>query len=130
MPDKLQCTPELNTNRHVVPRPFGQSPGTYRGFCMRGKPDGRGEWTADEGESYAGDWREGMPHGYGKEISRGFTYWGEFSEGYWDGGGVVIDCRPNSTFWGLWVCGCLELGSTATDDGQIGLWTLDSIALP
>jgi hypothetical protein len=91
---------------------------------MRGTPDGRGEWTAewtaDEGRSYAGDWREGLPHGYGKEtIADEITYWGEFSEGLWHGKGIGIDCVQELTFLGPWANDSLSPGAWMTDDGQI-----------
>jgi hypothetical protein len=70
-------------------------PGVYRGFCIRGKPDGRGEWTEIErpgfsGRStYHGDWRRGVPHGMGSQITYAYAskaykmMWGEFRDGVW-----------------------------------------------
>jgi hypothetical protein len=75
--------PELNTHGHVVATScLGAVKGVYRGFCLRGKPDGRGEWVAACGESYVGDWRGGVMHGQGKETCLfGYTYTGKFRDG-------------------------------------------------
>jgi hypothetical protein len=87
---------------------------------MRGKPDGRGEWTADDGGSYVGDWRAGVQHGYGKEIIYDdFTYSGGFSGGLWHEKGVTVDGDNNMVSWGSWVHGCEFSGCDMTHDGQI-----------
>jgi hypothetical protein len=73
IPEKLQCTPQLNTQTCSVDKLQGlRGPrsGVYRGFALRGKPDGRGEWVSHNARhTYAGDWRSGKRHGQGKEVS-------------------------------------------------------------
>jgi hypothetical protein len=75
VPKLLQCTPVLNpkSNRVTVDLWGAPLPGVYRGFCLWGKPEGRGQWIADEGHAYIGDWRGGRPHSDG---SGKFTYHG------------------------------------------------------
>ncbi len=90
----------------AVPQYNGRAePGVYRGFCLRGKPEGRGEWVGDEGDMYAGEWHGGQQHGHGKEsFSGGSIHWGAFCEGRWHGDGVSVD--PDGTvYYGKWVGG-------------------------
>ncbi len=69
-------------------------PGTYRGFAVKGKPDGRGEWTADCGASYSGEWRGGLHHGQGIETAEnGNVYRGGFSLGKVHGMGELLNPR-------------------------------------
>jgi hypothetical protein len=59
----------------------GPLEGVYRGFCLRGKPDGRGEWVGGSGIGYVGDWRGSRMHGQGKETNCfGAIYAGEFCD--------------------------------------------------
>ncbi len=83
IPEMLQCTPDLNSQRVDVASPvYGPLPGIYRGFCLRGKPDGRGEWIGDEGLSYTGEWRGGRQHGHGKAVApNAVARVGEFRSG-------------------------------------------------
>ncbi len=93
IPDNLQCTPELNSQRYRVNCLRGaQGPqfGVYRGFAVRGKPDGRGQWVSYDSEhSYAGGWRAGLHHGRGRQVmvEWGEMYRGNFHEGCWGGTG-------------------------------------------
>jgi hypothetical protein len=93
-------------------------PGTYRGFCLRGKPDGRGEWTADDGHTYAGDWCGGIQHGYGKETLFHYTYQGKFRNGAWNGRGVAFDHVKRKWFEGKWEGGWHMSGVEITADGR------------
>jgi hypothetical protein len=83
IPEMLQCTPDLNSHRvDATPQKCGPLPGVYGGFCLRGKPDGRGEWIGDEGHSYTGEWQAGRQDGKGKEVnSEGYTFKGDFRNG-------------------------------------------------
>jgi hypothetical protein len=111
MPDRLQCTPDLNTYRVYVQSrlPHEPRPGEYRGFCLRGKPDGPGEWIGDRRrldrecfDTYVGGWREGKQHGYGRERwFDGLTYQGGWYDGQCHGHGVWIhiDGRSYESTW-------------------------------
>jgi hypothetical protein len=83
MPEMLQCTPDLNSQRvDAAPQWCEPQSGVYRGFCLRGKPDGRGEWIGDDGHSYTGEWQGGQQHGRGKEVApNGDASEGEFRSG-------------------------------------------------
>jgi hypothetical protein len=71
IPERLQCTPHLNSQKHSLAMDIdGPRLGTYRGFCLRGKPDGWGEWRGDGSlptSSYCGEWKQGLPHGIGTQ---------------------------------------------------------------
>jgi hypothetical protein len=104
MPERLQFTPEQNTPLHIMETHWcGCRPGVYRGFALRGKPDGRGEWIADNGHMYVGDWRGGLRHGYGKETAKsGQTYLGDFREGKWDDrGSGVLRSSSGALLWSI-----------------------------
>jgi hypothetical protein len=119
IPDKLQCTPELNSQTCSVEKLRGiKGPrsGVYRGFALRGKPDGRGEWVSENARhTYAGNWRGGKRHGQGKETSffLGRTYRG----GFWDdvacGAGVI------ESFQGL---GSEEMVTYVEGTKRYGFW--------
>jgi hypothetical protein len=98
IPERLQCTPHLNSHKvKLIVDEDGPRPGTYRGFCLLGKPDGRGEWRDDKPtvSSYCGEWQAGVPHGVGHQVmfygawsllSHGFSNqdrYGEFCHGSW-----------------------------------------------
>jgi hypothetical protein len=72
-------------------------PGEYRGFCLRGKPDGRGEWTGVRRtldreclNTYVGSWREGKQHGHGTETTDDLRYKGGWYDGRYHGNGEWI----------------------------------------
>jgi hypothetical protein len=73
IPDKLQCTPQLNMQTCSVEGLEGISGsrrGVYRGFALHGKPHGRGEWVSHKARhTHAGNWRAGKRNGQGKETS-------------------------------------------------------------
>jgi hypothetical protein len=121
IPERLQCTPEVYTEKQFVRIDCrGALPGMYRGFTLRGKPHGRGEWTADEGLTYAGDWQEGAACGYGKETSNpGYTYEGEFRDGAWHGKGVAVHSSGTPRLEGIWVEGCQSSGVRYLENGQV-----------
>jgi hypothetical protein len=91
----------------------------YRGFYLRGKPDGRGEWTGDDGHTYAGDWRGGVKQGHGKETTSDFTYCGEFRRGLWHGKGLAVDSAGESSSEGTWMEGFHLSGVEITADGKV-----------
>jgi hypothetical protein len=104
IPERLQFTPELNTALLTLETHWcGCQPGVYRGFALGGKPEGRGEWIADNGHMYVGDWHGGLRHGYGKETAKsGQTYLGDFREGKWDDrGSGVLRSSSGALLWSI-----------------------------
>jgi hypothetical protein len=111
IPERLQCTPHLNSHKLFLEVDYDRPRlGTYRGFVLRGKPDGRGEWREDRriaASRYVGDWERGLPHGEGIQIvfygqeSRAYNgrdrerLWGEFCNGEYNG--VLMSMLPE---WG------------------------------
>ncbi len=95
IPERLQCTPHLNSGGHPgMPHIHMRKPGVYRGFCLRGKPHGRGQWVEQENRrlgprsTYSGDWQQGVAHGMGVQVICNDGYrlrmlWGEFRNGFW-----------------------------------------------
>ncbi len=76
---------------------------------MKGKPDGRGVVTWDEGGSYAGDWCRGVRHGLGKECTpSGYTYLGGFRDNRWHGKAIGLTADGKVLFEGIWADGCVR----------------------
>jgi hypothetical protein len=105
MPERLQCTPEVNSYRIHCAVPHRNAPrlGTYRGFGLRGEPDGRGQWTGDSGAAYCGEWRGGLQHGQGIETAEGgWVYRGDFFMGKLHGKAAVLDPRGKLVAEVMW----------------------------
>lgn len=51
----------------------------FEGFLnAQGRPEGRGELRAANGDKYVGDWKDGLLHGFGKyELGQGGVYEGQ-----------------------------------------------------
>jgi hypothetical protein len=77
--------------------------GSYRGFGLRGKPDGRGQWTGDWGIGYAGDWQGGLQHGQGIETDAdGFAYRGGYVLGEHHGKGAWLGRNRELLAYIMW----------------------------
>ena len=62
------------------------SSGCVEGNCS----DGVGKFIYEDGNSYHGDWKEGMKHGYGMlKLAAGAQYHGEFDNNNMQGYGIV-----------------------------------------
>lgn len=81
-----------------------------------------------EGDQYAGEWLEGVPHGYGElRTLRGDRYVGEFYQGQYDGLGEMF-FRNGDHYTGEWEAGQRTGQGTMTyTTGQVytGQWQRD-----
>lgn len=81
-----------------------------------------------EGDQYAGEWLEGVPHGYGElRTLRGDRYVGEFYQGEYDGEGEMF-YRNGDHYSGAWKAGQRSGQGTITyTTGQVytGQWDQD-----
>jgi hypothetical protein len=124
VPENLQFAPLLSSNRYTVIFPNGvPMPGAYRGFCLNGIPDGRGEWIGDNGlYDYAGDWQKGVIQGRGQYTTVSSVSWGYFCNGYHCGLVLMIKFNPRipaDIEAGIWERGRMQSGVTIMKDGEI-----------
>ncbi|HFH9839909.1 TPA: hypothetical protein ACGO9X_001011 [Streptococcus suis] len=62
----------------------------YNGYVVASKMNGQGKLTFENGDSYQGQFKNGIFHGKGTYTSAsGWTYTGEFKNGYADGQGKL-----------------------------------------
>lgn len=62
----------------------------YNGYVVASKMNGQGKLTFENGDSYQGQFKNGIFHGKGTYTSAsGWTYVGEFKNGYADGQGKL-----------------------------------------
>lgn len=62
----------------------------YQGTVLAHKPSGQGKLTFDNGDSYQGEFKDGLFHGKGTFVSKeGWTYVGEFQKGVAEGQGKL-----------------------------------------
>ncbi|HEM3702114.1 TPA: hypothetical protein U1D11_000581 [Streptococcus suis] len=62
----------------------------YNGYVVGSKMNGQGKLTFENGDSYQGQFKNGIFHGKGTYTSAsGWTYTGEFKNGYADGQGKL-----------------------------------------
>ncbi|HFR3977096.1 TPA: hypothetical protein ACHVI3_001220 [Streptococcus suis] len=62
----------------------------YNGYVVASKMNGQGKLTFENGDSYQGQFKNGIFHGKGTYTSAsGWTYAGEFKNGYADGQGKL-----------------------------------------
>lgn len=88
--------------------------GQYNGECKRGLAHGEG--AAKGTETYIGNFRKGLPQGYGVyTYENGSVYIGSFKKGERDGYGLMIDMSTGSKekHYGLWVGGKLAIPNDA-----------------
>ena len=75
---------------------------TYSGEIKNGVPDGKGKLTMVDGTQYDGEWKNGVPSGYGTIATpNGFKYEGEWKDGnpYRNGKVVLSDGSLSSVTW-------------------------------
>jgi hypothetical protein len=75
---------------------------TYSGEIKNGVPNGKGKLTMVDGTQYDGEWKNGVPSGHGTiTTSNGFKYEGEWKDGNPYGNGKVIlsDDSSSSITW-------------------------------
>ena len=64
--------------------------GFYKGYCVKGIPNGKGEKTYSNGDVYTGEFIKGKKEGFGKMVFvSGNVYEGEFKDGKQSGKGKV-----------------------------------------
>ena len=77
---------------------------TYEGDCKKGKAHGKG--TAKGEDSYTGEFRKGLPHGFGKYTwGDGKVYEGDFKNGSMEGEGkmtISLESKADSVVTGFW----------------------------
>ncbi|NQN86431.1 hypothetical protein HO997_00630 [Streptococcus suis] len=62
----------------------------YNGYVVASKMNGQGQLTFENGDSYQGQFKNGIFHGQGTYTSAsGWVYTGEFKNGYADGKGKL-----------------------------------------
>lgn len=61
----------------------------YSGGFIDGKPSGIGDYYNDNGDSYFGEWKNGVPNGYGKFKTSKYDYEGMWADGKINGEGVI-----------------------------------------
>ena len=82
---------------------------TYTGKMVHGLPHGRGKfvYSAEDSEgrvSYEGMWRKGKYHGHGKLVyAQGDTYEGDWKEGLRSGVGLYYNAEEDTSYNGNWV---------------------------
>lgn len=70
--------------------------GTYEGDCKKGVANGKG--TATGADTYIGEFKKGLPHGFGKYTwENGDVYEGEWTKGQMDGKGKMAYASPDVT---------------------------------
>ena len=95
--------------------------GQYKGECKKGLADGEG--SAQGEEKYVGNFKKGLPHGFGVYFySNGSIYIGSFKKGVRNGYGLLNDLSNGSKVmhYGLWVAGKLAIPNDAR-----GLYRVD-----
>jgi hypothetical protein len=77
---------------------------TYEGDCKKGKAQGKG--TAKGEDSYTGEFKKGLPHGYGIYTwGNGNVYEGDFKNGSMNGKGemtISLESNADSVVTGFW----------------------------
>jgi len=99
-----------NECKVLVPELQGQ----YNGECKKGLADGEG--SAQGEERYVGNFKKGLPHGFGVYFySNGSSYVGSFKKGIRDGYGLLNDMSTGSKgmHYGLWASGKLAIPNDA-----------------
>jgi hypothetical protein len=133
IPKRLKCTPHLNSDRHPCGTPsslcrrklslytacfcvacardsrLGPKLGMYRGFYREGTPDGRGEWTGEEGQTVAGTWRQGLLCGHAKVVTKDAISWEDWLNARSWRTGLTVDLSERPTI-------CLQRRCTAVWD--------------
>jgi hypothetical protein len=78
--------------------------GTYEGACKKGKAEGTGTATGED--SYSGEFKAGLPDGFGKYTwNNGDWYEGHWKKGVKEGRGIMKLAAPNtkdSVLTGFW----------------------------
>lgn len=95
--------------------------GQYNGECKRGLAHGEG--AAKGTETYVGNFRKGLPHGYGVyTYENGSVYIGYFKKGLRDGYGLMNEMSSGSKVmhYGLWVGNKMAIQNDAR-----GLYKID-----
>jgi len=92
----------------------------YAGEFKDGLPHGQGEWKAPEGaESFLGEWKRGKKHGFGlMKFSNGDMYEGDWVDGKFQDRGKYIYANGDE-FMGLWDKGVKLSGTFYYKDGRI-----------
>jgi len=116
----------LNDPHNQTPTPSGQGMrqnpdgSTYAGEWKNGHPHGHGEWkaAAPSCESYVGEWKNGRKHGFGvQKFANGDMYEGDFANGKFQDRGKY--CYANGDeFMGLWDNGVKVSGTFYYRDGR------------
>jgi len=76
--------------------------GKYAGELKNGLPHGRGKFKLPDGTSYRGDWQEGKPHGrVAATYADGASYKGDFNKGMRHGYGILTT-PEGKILKGLW----------------------------
>jgi hypothetical protein len=99
-----------NECKVLVPELQGQ----YKGECKKGLADGEG--SAQGEEKYVGNFKKGLPHGFGVYFYKnGSNYVGSFKKGVRDGYGLLNDMSSGGKVmhYGLWVAGKLAIPNDA-----------------
>lgn len=78
--------------------------GAYQGECVNGKPDGMGQVIFNNGDRFAGGFKNGRINGNGTWTSgsSGNSYSGSWRNGKRDGVGTYNWARSNQQYVGVW----------------------------
>lgn len=117
----------LNDPHHERPTPSGQGVRTnpdgsvYAGQWKDGFPHGHGEWRAPapSREMYTGDWKKGRKHGFGiQHFENGDMYEGDWANGEFQDRGKYRYANGDE-FLGMWEVGLKKSGSFYFKDGRV-----------
>lgn len=92
----------------------------YAGEFKDGLPHGQGEWKSPEGtESFLGEWKRGKKHGFGlMKFANGDVYEGDWADGKFQDRGKYTYANGDE-FMGLWDKGIKTSGTFYYKDGRI-----------
>jgi len=117
----------LNHPHSQQPTPSGEGVRTnpdgsvYAGQWKDGFPHGHGEWKAPEPscECYLGDWARGKKHGFGQlKFENGDMYEGDFANGKFQDRGKYTYANGDE-FMGIWENGLKSQGTFYFKDGRV-----------
>jgi len=117
----------LNDPHKEQPLPHGQGirenpdGSTYAGQWKDGFPHGRGEWKAPSPscESYVGEWKKGKKHGFGlQNFATGDSYEGDYADGKFQDRGKYTYANGD-VFQGIYDKGLKVSGSFYFKDGRV-----------
>ncbi len=99
----------------------------YKGAFQNGLKEGAFTMSNSKlNRSFVGNFKDNKRHGHGVAISSDGKYEGQYRNGVWHGYGKQIDYNSRKTYVGEWVKGLREgLGNETSNNGQnvyIGSW--------